>query len=400
MPELLFDCGPEPKIIIAGVSGDLRVSGAARADVALVVTDAEDVTAQQTGDTLNLDIGSDAILSVPQRATVQMADVSGDLRLKDVQADFVIGTVSGDCRLRKVTAGAAGISIGAVEGELIAKYVAGNLTVGQIDGDVTARNLEGNLTSTEIGGGLYLRDVSGSVSAGVSGDATVRMQFQPDRSYRIQTGGDLTCRALPGTSARFIVRAGGDLSSDMPASADAAVFVMGGAEAEVYLEAGGDVSLIGKAAREASDADWDAFEQDISQWSATLGIEIADAVSSTVAERMADIDARLAGSDLPGDVQSKIAAKMERARRKVETSARRAEDRARRAADRAQARHGRGRRRAKVTILPGFDAPGTAPVANDPVSHEERVQILKMLEDGKITVEQAEMLLKALEGDA
>ena len=36
--------------------------------------------------------------------------------------------------------------------------------------------------------------------------------------------------------------------------------------------------------------------------------------------------------------------------------------------------------------------------AVEPVSEEERLMILQMLQDGKITVEQAEMLLAAMEG--
>jgi hypothetical protein len=73
--------------------------------------------------------------------------------------------------------------------------------------------------------------------------------------------------------------------------------------------------------------------------------------------------------------------------RKLEAAQRRAERRAR-AAERAA----RDRRRRP-------EPPDTVPTPKqEPVSDEERMMILQMLEQGKVTPEEAEQLLAALEG--
>jgi hypothetical protein len=97
----------------------------------------------------------------------------------------------------------------------------------------------------------------------------------------------------------------------------------------------------------------------------------------------------------------------ERISRQVEQATSRAAKRAEEAARRAERHAERQARRFKGGLevgrwnwdfgAKGMPTPPGAPKA-DPVSDEERMAILKMLQDKKITSEQAEQLLKALEG--
>jgi hypothetical protein len=80
----------------------------------------------------------------------------------------------------------------------------------------------------------------------------------------------------------------------------------------------------------------------------------------------------------------------EKIRRKIEFAQRRAEHQARSAERRAQPRERRSW---------GFEWPGARPeTGSEPVSDEERLMILKMLEQKKISPEEADQLLAALEG--
>jgi len=81
--------------------------------------------------------------------------------------------------------------------------------------------------------------------------------------------------------------------------------------------------------------------------------------------------------------QERLEKKLERAHRNAERQARIAERRARIAAARAQHRHPRSQRAAPV---------------NEPVQEEERMMVLKMLQEKKISPEEAESLLSSLEG--
>jgi hypothetical protein len=86
--------------------------------------------------------------------------------------------------------------------------------------------------------------------------------------------------------------------------------------------------------------------------------------------------------------------KAEAAGRKAEAAMRRAEARARAAEVRARSWQG------KVVVggrtMVNFSTP--AAPQGDPISDDERLVILKMLQEKKITLEEAEKLLAALEG--
>jgi hypothetical protein len=84
----------------------------------------------------------------------------------------------------------------------------------------------------------------------------------------------------------------------------------------------------------------------------------------------------------------------ERVRHRIEQATRRAERKLRRAQAKMDIRFDGGRWRYNA----GSAAPSEA--AGEPVSEEERMTILRMLQEKKITSEEAEKLLAALEGNA
>jgi hypothetical protein len=103
-------------------------------------------------------------------------------------------------------------------------------------------------------------------------------------------------------------------------------------------------------------------------------------------ENVANISMNSAGRGPGFDIAERIRRTMERATRRAETKIRRAEAKA--------YRYGHMGFRWSDTAEP------TAAPAGEPVSDEERMTILRMLQDKKITSEQADQLLSALEGKA
>ncbi len=90
----------------------------------------------------------------------------------------------------------------------------------------------------------------------------------------------------------------------------------------------------------------------------------------------------------------------DRVRRKVEQATRRAEEKMRRAEERIRDAESRSRHRPHVVF--GWDSSSrssTAEPARDSVTDEERMTILRMLQEKKITSEEADKLLAALEGN-
>jgi hypothetical protein len=93
------------------------------------------------------------------------------------------------------------------------------------------------------------------------------------------------------------------------------------------------------------------------------------------------------------DVGDRVRRKMEHATRRAEESVRRAEERV---------RHAEARAHQRPHVLFGWNAAprSAAEPAGEPVSDEERMTILRMLQEKKITSEEADKLLAALEGNA
>ncbi len=184
---------------------------------------------------------------------------------------------------------------------------------------------------------------------------------QEGRSVHISCGGDLHLSLPRGASLRLI-HVGGDLKAGNVSGAMELSFVGGNAELE-HLS--GDVFVSGVMGElRMSDVDRARVEP-------------------------AQAGARAALSE---HVRRKVEAAAQRAQRQVERKLKQAERTARHAGHSFDARLETGRWKWNL-------APGSAPVPPpERVSDEERLAILKMLQEKKITSEQAEKLLSALEG--
>jgi hypothetical protein len=99
-----------------------------------------------------------------------------------------------------------------------------------------------------------------------------------------------------------------------------------------------------------------------------------------------------------------IASKAERLREKAEKQAERAMRSAERAARRAEQKIDKGKRKRSFTLSFGGGSASRSTrhsrpqPPREPVSDEERLMILRMVEARQISVEEAERLLSALEG--
>ena len=204
---------------------------------------------------------------------------------------------------------------------------------------------------------------------------------------------------------------------------------LGSGGAAVALRAGGDVTLAGLAVDpEAMGEFGEHFGDDFG----VMAEEFATQIESQIETQMADFEKqmaeRLSGIDFGAGrinteqiaskarqaaerVERATRQKAEAAKRRVEAAQRKAEQHAEHAQRLAEAAHQRSQRRGPGAFGFGFGpTPPTPPrppspsrpfspaaPASEAVSEEERMVILRMLEQGKISVGQAETLLAALE---
>ncbi len=365
-----FETGPSPKVTIVNIGGDLRVRSHEAESVQVQSGSGGNIKAELENDELTIVCDVDCLIDVPLEASVDGQVIGGDASFRGFSGDVSVRTIGGSLGLRSV--GAATVEV--VGGKVTARQLAGTLSVDRAGGGANVDQVQGNVRLRSLGGDVRLSRVEGEVQVSAGGDANVSLAPKGDAKSAVSSGGDLNCTIAEGASVGITLIAGGDLRLAVPVEATdipgGCEVNLGDSEAELNLTAGGDLIL-----RSGSDLEEVAVVD--------LGEAIAARVGAEIEAHMYEIEDGLNGL---GDrlqsfdsekIGNKIRASIEKAQRKA-----------------AKAQHKAARQRRKATTIKSIDF-GT-PTSNE-ASEQERMMILRMLEQGKISVEETETLLGALE---
>jgi hypothetical protein len=418
MEKQVIHTGVDPQVTIQ-VSGDLTLKGWDEPEVVAKTDSGEALTVEQADDQVKITCQENCIVRVPYRAEVKLVSVGGNSIIKSLDGSLAIEKVSGDLLLRSV----GETQINQIGGNLTAKNVDGDFQADTVNGDMTARDIQGDfMVQNAIQGNLVLKDFDGSASVTVGGDVTLSFDPSSGNDFRFEAGGNLICRIPSDASVRIEVTQGGQVVSKLPGAQQSSpangqsVFILGEGDSQVSLTAGGDVVLTGLP------RDWEVDDievemgQDFESMASTITEQVTQQIEAQMemleeqlesqfgnlsnilntaglagqkAERMSE-RAREASERAQARAEEKMRRAQEKLQRKLETARRRAEMRAR-SAERAA----RDRRRRIEPVERGF---ARSEPPQEPVTDEERLMILQMLEQKKISAEEAEQLLAALEG--
>ena len=324
------------------------------------------------GEVVVITCRSGCLVFLPADSQVQAETVGGDMRAIGLSAELTLGTVGGDCSLRRL----GKVTIDRIGGDLDVRKLNGDLSLKSGGSDGVVTQVQGAVQIATLGGDLTLGRVEGDVEVNIGGDASVRLSPRKKGRALVTCGGDLACRLPPDASAKIKVQAGGDLQLSGIEEAESVeagrVLRIGEGDSEIELSAGGDLSL---------SAGGEGF--------ADLDLDLGESIAARIEAKMGDLEARFGamGSGFSKYDSDRIG---ERVRRVVSRSMRKAA--------KAQERAERHRERIHKGKHRSFGAFGEH--GGEPASEEERMSILRMLEEGKINVDEAESLLKALEGKA
>ncbi len=437
--------GPTPTITVATVPGDLRVAGWDRSEI-MAKTDGDQLNMTPEGERVAISCDENLILYLPRQSVLNIEHVSGDASLQALGGSLAIGpvagdlfmdhlgpasldSVSGDASLRNVgmveakkisgdltLRGAHGncsvdsiggdasihevdgsITLGSVGSNLYLSKVRGAVTSdGSIGGDASVRDVDADVAFKSIGSDLYLRSVRGSVSAEAGADVALYLEPRPDLEYHLSAGDDLLVRLPPDANAELHLTGSSpeDVHVDFPGvtlqgEKGSYNVTLGNGAAKMFLTAGGDLAVTSQAEKWDSAADfgfgmWDGFE-----WPDFPGIPPIPPIPPDLSDR---INRRT--REAMDRARDKINAASRRTEARVNAAMRRAEAKARAAEARSHSWHGR----VVFSGRAGAGVDGNPAGHGEPVSDEERLAILKMLQEKKISLEEAEKLLAALEG--
>ncbi len=378
---------------VTNVSGDLQVVG----------WDRPEITAKADGDALTLTVDgnqayaasdSDLILYIPCETTLRVANVGGDADIRAVTGAIEISSVGGDLQMRNVGLTA----VRSMGGDLSARDCKGDFVAENVGGDASLHQMRGGVSVT-VRADLYLREVEGNVSAQVGADAALYLRPKPGQLVNVQAGSDILLRVPPKVDAEFTLQGCDDESIrvDLPGFGAAELgmfrqFTAGAGGAKISLTAGDEVIVTSREDEWQSVADFDPLGRE-GPFAPGEFPGISAEIQEKISRKVEEATRRAMKASMRAQEHS------DRVQHRVEAAMRRAEEKMR-SAERRAAHMGISVGRWGVNIGgPRPPRPPAPPVPpSDPVTDDERLTILKMLQEKKISLQEAEKLLAALEG--
>jgi len=369
-------------IIVRRVEGDLRLRGRAGGRLSV---DGDGAAVEHLGDGQPYVVSTqgDCRITLPDQVAVSVQAVGGDAKLTDLGGELVVQAVGGDFSLR----GASAVTLRQVGGCVRIKHAAGDVSVGDVGADATIREVRGSVYVANVGADLFVRNVEGScVVENVGADLVVSLDFAPDAEYRFGAGATILCRVQPATNATFILPPGTEVELDVPAEqvqedeAEQQVIRIGDGSIPVVITHAALLHLVGE-------------EED---YALNFGGRIEEELEARLSSLEEKLNQQLDGLD------ERIQARTEQFASQAERWAEHAQRQAAKAAERMAQRMDRDmkfkhKRGPRGPWTFGRPTPPRPPRPSEPVREEERLMILRMVQEGKISIEEAERLLAALE---
>lgn len=369
---------------------------------------------------------SDLHVMIPPNSSLSIIHASGDLVIKNISGDISLEEVMGDA----VLSGLNHLKINTVQSDLSAKNINGNLSVDTIHGDavlrrvanVTCHNIHGDLSARTVTGTVYINQAGGDVVLNsISGNLTIN-QCARDISLKnlgglaqVQGQGDIRltgslCSGKHTFTAERDILVRWPQSEPLTFSATAPKIVnrlnldevVSEMETELHGRLGDGQTVATFTANgrfilkegDLVDARW----QDESADNAAFAFDFNDfgeQISSQINEQInrfaSQIETKF-GPDFADSLSQKISRKAEQAAAKAERAAEQARRRAEEQAARSQRRPGRP----PMPPMPPMPPAPPSPFKRK-ASTEEQIKILKMVEQGVISPDEAAVLLEALE---
>lgn len=417
MSEQKISTGTSPEVVIEEVHGNLQIKGWDRPEVK-VQADPHNLQMQEQDEVVSIHCASDCMIRLPMAASLHVNQAYANVHLRLLEDTLHIEAVHGSLYLRNV----AETNISKIYGELSARQVNGDLSVGQVSGNATIRDIQGKCTFEEILGNLDLRNVEGDIQAEVSGNTRLRLDTLGGSQYHIKAGGNVHMRLPEDADLQLKLHSDAEYilaklpeGKELYRQADQEL-VLGNGAATMQVSAGGSIYLSVRETGWPEDDEppvgFEAFESLPDDFGEQIARQVEaqiEAQMGALSEQMANLEERIGRSGLS---QEDVERLMQRARERSERASTRAQEKVRQAQERLERKlEAQQRRQEKGTQSGEFwgmrygrhgvhiNFPPKPPKPpSDSVSEEERLTILRMLEQKKISLEEAEQLLNALEG--
>ncbi len=336
---------------------------------------------------------------LPQNAQVRLIHVGGHCEARDLGAGIAGEAIGGHAKFQRtgaltldkigghmhVTACQGHVQSRQVGGHLHLDQCSGDVRIGHVGGHAKAYHIGGTCHLPTVGGHAHLEDVQQELQVNAGGHVRASIHPQGVQVYDIRAGGRLACTMPRNTHATIEMR-----SSTLGTGTETRVW--GEGTAQVHLHAGAHIALQDEdLAQPGPDpARVGAEEIREGQWVAEgVTQQIRDGVNQVLGQVTDKINRALQDHGLDSQQRADLQAQFKDIRRD-------AMETAREAAVNVQVQ---SRDIWEKEVKPSLVSPrkSDAKAAPDPQAlAEERKMILQMLAENKITVDEANELLKTL----
>ncbi|PJF37277.1 MAG: hypothetical protein CUN49_01080 [Candidatus Thermofonsia Clade 1 bacterium] len=394
------------QLVIRYIGGDLVLEGN-QADELLISGEGAQIE-RRAADQLMLECDSDCHVRVPRKLSVHVSDTAGDLRATELLSALSVAHCQADLTVRNLN---APLQVQFVAADARIAEVNGNVQIGTVGADLTLRDINGEVSVDQVGADLEIKRVSGNCAVRfVGADASlkeIRGALHLDR-----VGADAVLTDVLGNCQ--IKHIGADLILDLPfiegnsyyfgaVSADVLAKVRGGSALKlsvphrtekilnvrgVRLEHASEIDTIyvGECSQSCPEVQIGAIGGELQLISHGKGF--SSTFEFSMPENLGEI------------ISSQISQQLSRLEQTLSRQAERIMQRTKeRAKGNARSSRAWMRPEADFAPPPRPPHPSRPPRPESPaVTEAERMAILRMVEEHKITIEEAERLLAALEG--
>jgi hypothetical protein len=383
--------------------GGVKITGVDKAEVACEINAPQLATLVEEDGHVYVTVNAACSMTVPENASLEIEKGMGSIKITGVRnsikiekalGNLVLNNV-GEVRVEKI---GGNFAVHAASGDVHVEKVGGNLflsdlrsfTGEKIGGNCKAKSIRGDFVLEKMGGGFKGQNIDGTLKLSrLGGSFTARgATLMGD----LHAGGDVRLLGFAMASDHLEVKAGGDIRLEIGEDFSGANFSMGSGGRDIRIKLKDD------------DISMSAHNYDYAMDGAERTVELA-AGGSIALVALDDPNEEVVG-DISDRFVYEESAFSELIQERVDSATRRAEAKVKAAEVRL------GQIRERVEKHRGFNIdvdfgggeqpeepvpPVSRPAGKKGASDEERLMILKMLQDKKISVDEAETLFKALE---
>lgn len=393
------------QLVITNAGGSLFLTGWNREEIRVKDPSEHDSINKEKGK-VQLSFPNDGIVHLPHHLPVLIESVGKDVVIKGIGSLLQISSVGGDLTLSDVSPA----TVQSVGGDVFAKRIQGDLVIENVGKDCLVDNVKGQLSLQHVGKDIQVAKVAGGIEAHAGGDGQINFSPVPWQAYKINTGGDLSVAIPEDSNADLSITSNKKDITVSLGNIDEKVkegkFIkqVGEGGPAILLSAGGKVFVSSDMYSWLSPLRINAEEL------GNIAIDFSDQTAEQLKDHLSHVeeDLRETFSNL-GDSLDSIGLSEENLKQikiqikesglltaqKAELAAIKAQAKIEKSIAKAQLKARGMKRKTREFDLGEFLETQTE---KKTVSDSERLMILNMLQDKKISPEEADDLLKALEG--